>query len=156
MAARRLLPGPRSVEGRFSASRRFDGLVPSSRAVPGARGVATSPCPSVSLSLSLSHLPFSLLSPDPALRSQRLLVRLAALETDLSCRRGQLTPSGRECALGSASVGPRRVPFSAGSESFLRWLLIHRPQLERDDPLNLSILLRGGKENNDDSLSKGD
>ena len=31
-----------------------------------------------------------------------------------------------------------------------------RPQLERDDPLNLSILLRGGKENNDDSLSKGD
>ena len=31
-----------------------------------------------------------------------------------------------------------------------------RPRLERDDPLNLSILLRGGKENNDDSLSKGD
>ena len=31
-----------------------------------------------------------------------------------------------------------------------------RPQLGRDDPLNLSILLRGGKENNDDSLSKGD
>ena len=31
-----------------------------------------------------------------------------------------------------------------------------RPQLGRDDPLNLSILLRGGKENNNDSLSKGD
>ena len=41
-------------------------------------------------------------------------------------------------------------------------LLLHhthsfsRPQLGRDDPLNLSILLRGGKENNNDSLSKGD
>lgn len=35
-------------------------------------------------------------------------------------------------------------------------LSFSRPQLGRDDPLNLSILLRGGKENNDDSLSKGD
>ena len=35
-------------------------------------------------------------------------------------------------------------------------LSLSRPQLGRDDPLNLSILLRGGKENNDDSLSKGD
>ena len=37
-----------------------------------------------------------------------------------------------------------------------RFFLFFRPQLGRDDPLNLSILLRGGKENNDDSLSKGD
>ena len=41
-------------------------------------------------------------------------------------------------------------------ESLSRFFLFFRPQLGRDDPLNLSILLRGGKENNDDSLSKGD
>ena len=40
--------------------------------------------------------------------------------------------------------------------SLSRFFLFFRPQLGRDDPLNLSILLRGGKENNDDSLSKGD
>ena len=45
----------------------------------------------------------------------------------------------------SPEEGPRHVA-----------LTFSRPQLERDDPLNLSILLRGGKENNDDSLSKGD
>ncbi len=31
-----------------------------------------------------------------------------------------------------------------------------RPELRRDYPLNLSILLSGGKENNNDSPSKGD
>ena len=31
-----------------------------------------------------------------------------------------------------------------------------RPQIRRDNPLNLSILLSGGKETNKDSLSKGD
>ena len=30
------------------------------------------------------------------------------------------------------------------------------PRLRRDDPLNLSILISGGKEINRDSLSKGD
>ena len=32
----------------------------------------------------------------------------------------------------------------------------NRSQLKREDPLNLSILLRGGKENNNDSLSNGE
>ena len=31
-----------------------------------------------------------------------------------------------------------------------------RPQIRRDDPLNLSILLSGGKETNKDSLSSGE
>jgi len=30
-----------------------------------------------------------------------------------------------------------------------------RPQLRRDDPLDLSILVSGGKETNKDSLSSG-
>ena len=34
--------------------------------------------------------------------------------------------------------------------------IISRPQLRRDYPLNLSISLSGGKENNNDSPSKGD
>jgi hypothetical protein len=31
-----------------------------------------------------------------------------------------------------------------------------RSQMKRDYPLNLSILIRGGKENNHDSLSNGE
>ena len=34
--------------------------------------------------------------------------------------------------------------------------LFTRPRFERDYPLNLSILISGGKEINRDSLSKGD
>lgn len=33
---------------------------------------------------------------------------------------------------------------------------IQRPEIRRDYPLNLSILLSGGKENNNDSLSNGE
>ena len=33
---------------------------------------------------------------------------------------------------------------------------VTRPQIERDYPLNLSILLSGGKETNQDSLSSGE
>lgn len=36
------------------------------------------------------------------------------------------------------------------------FLLRLRPQIRRDDPLNLSILLSGGKETNQDSLSSGE
>ena len=35
-------------------------------------------------------------------------------------------------------------------------ILLNRSQLKRDYPLNLSILLRGGKETNKDSLSNGE
>ena len=32
----------------------------------------------------------------------------------------------------------------------------HRAELEREDPLNLNILIRGGKETNQDSPSNGE
>ena len=52
---------------------------------------------------------------------------------------------------------PPYGPVDLGSPlTHLSIFFFSRPQLGRDDPLNLSILLRGGKENNDDSLSKGD
>ena len=34
--------------------------------------------------------------------------------------------------------------------------LAHRPEIRRDYPLNLSILVSGGKETNEDSLSNGE
>ena len=56
-----------------------------------------------------------------------------------------------------SAVGPgRRIGRSKGAPPMISLRSFSRPQLGRDDPLNLSILLRGGKENNDDSLSKGD
>ena len=119
MAARRLLPGPRSVEGRFTASRRFDGLVPSSRAVPGARGFATSPIPRL---FSFSHFPrSSLLSPYPlSLCSQRLLVHPAALDPDLAPGRGRSSPLGRErVRLALLRSGPASRPSPRGGESRL-------------------------------------
>ena len=36
------------------------------------------------------------------------------------------------------------------------FIFLNRSQLKRDYPLNLSILLRGGKETNKDSLSNGE
>ena len=42
-------------------------------------------------------------------------------------------------------------------ESVLCWTsLIHRPEIGRGYPLNLSISLSGGKETNQDSLSNGE
>ena len=38
----------------------------------------------------------------------------------------------------------------------LKIFIIVRPQIRRDYPLNLSILLSGGKETNKDSLSNGE
>lgn len=35
-------------------------------------------------------------------------------------------------------------------------IIYRRPEIRRDYPLNLSILLSGGKENNNDSLSNGE
>lgn len=34
--------------------------------------------------------------------------------------------------------------------------IVTRPQIRRDDPLNLSISLSGGKETNEDSPSNGE
>lgn len=52
---------------------------------------------------------------------------------------------------GGAAGTPVRSPRFAGGFS-----PPSRPQIRRDDPLNLSILLSGGKETNQDSLSNGE
>jgi hypothetical protein len=39
---------------------------------------------------------------------------------------------------------------------FLHSLSLLRPQIRRDYPLNLSILISGGKETNKDTLSNGE
>lgn len=49
---------------------------------------------------------------------------------------------------GLAPLAPRPLPGGAPSET--------RPQIRRGDPLNLSILVSGGKETNQDSLSNGE
>lgn len=46
------------------------------------------------------------------------------------------------------------VSLLSGSHACLSFRL--RPQIRRDNPLNLSILLSGGKETNQDSLSSGE
>ena len=61
----------------------------------------------------------------------------------LAARAGSRPPPpspGREC--------PSRAPHTTR--------LVQRPQIRREDPLNLSILLSGGKETNKDSLSSGE
>jgi hypothetical protein len=125
------LPEPRPVEGRFLPLRDFAAAHPvASRTVP--RGSA--PRGRLRVRGTRSARVLSL----PALRGARRA---------LGGRSRHRPPFGALLAL-----GPRRgarLP-SRGLPSFFR------PQLGRDDPLNLSILLRGGKENNDDSLSKGD
>ena len=65
--------------------------------------------------------------------------------------------AGRSPALVAVGELPRvvcRLCTCAGN----RWAMptIFRSQIRYDDPLNLSILLSGGKETNKDSLSKGD
>lgn len=52
---------------------------------------------------------------------------------------------------------PVSLPIRGEPRPWLRPLLIRlRPQIRRDNPLNLSILLSGGKETNQDSLSSGE
>ena len=58
--------------------------------------------------------------------------------------------SGRVSGLG-LSVGGGRPPLPPGVAR-----LGVRPQIRRGDPLNLSILVSGGKETNEDSLSNGE
>ena len=57
----------------------------------------------------------------------------------------------RECV---SPASPRPVQSLAGAAPLTQPRL--RPQIRRDDPLNLSILLSGGKETNKDSPSSGE
>lgn len=65
-------------------------------------------------------------------------------------------PTRRRAASGLglslARLPARAVRGSAGGALFLGL----RPQIRRGDPLNLSILVSGGKETNKDSLSNGE
>ena len=129
------LPEPRPVEGSVSAFARFrDG---SPRRVSDGSPRLLLPRGRLRVRGTRSARVLSL----PALRGARVGLLAVGLVT--------VRLSGPFAALGSRRGA--RLPFRGLSHpSFFR------PQLGRDDPLNLSILLRGGKENNDDSLSKGD
>ena len=128
------LPEPRPVEGRFLPLRDFATVHPvASRTVP--RGSLRRAAVSES----------EVRGPRGFFPSPRYEARASGSWRSVSSPsafRGPSPPSARGAARGS--------PSAASLPSFFR------PQLGRDDPLNLSILLRGGKENNDDSLSKGD
>lgn len=70
---------------------------------------------------------------------------------------------GRGGAPGRSAAGLFRVPFSGPSSRVpsprarvRRAPSETRPQIRRGDPLNLSILVSGGKETNQDSLSNGE
>ena len=150
------LPGPRPVEGRFLPKRKFARV--KTRVSVGSSGfspeaVSETECWSEKLCegrvvlMPREFFPSSLvaLSPFPprALGGRSLSGR---------------PPHGAQ----RSGLGEGVVAWWSLSHLLAALLLLYllasftRPQLGRDDPLNLSILLRGGKENNDDSLSKGD
>ena len=66
----------------------------------------------------------------------------------------RLPPCSR---LGDRQRGSHDRPFSRRLRAAGEGLSIRlRPQIRRDNPLNLSILLSGGKETNQDSISNGE
>lgn len=69
-------------------------------------------------------------------------------------RRGPPSPSAASDPFKFFSLSP--FSYFRASSRTPRSLLRLRPQIRRDDPLNLSILLSGGKETNQDSLSSGE
>ena len=143
------LPGPRPVEGRFLPKRKF------------AR-VTTR----VSVGSSSFFLPEAV-SETECWSEKMCEGRVALMPREFFPSLVSFPPralGGRSLISGRPPHGAQRSGLGAGvvplaSRSPLSSPLLAsftRPQLGRDDPLNLSILLRGGKENNDDSLSKGD
>ena len=86
----------------------------------------------------------------PALAVQRLLV------SSLSAGVAELLPP---LLLGSPLLGELGMAVAGWPGLVCAGTLVVYgigPRLWRDDPLNLSILISGGKEINRDSLSKGD
>ena len=67
---------------------------------------------------------------------------------------GALRPAPPAAALGAAAARVSGESHPGGPHAHSTTRL--RPQIRRDDPLNLSILLSGGKETNKDSLSSGE
>ena len=66
----------------------------------------------------------------------------------------RLPASGRGAT--TALSLPPSLPLGAGGAAAAAATFRLRPQIRRDNPLNLSILLSGGKETNKDSLSSGE
>lgn len=97
--------------------------------------------------------------PDP--RDGAVAARLPVVSSTLAARgarsggRGEDGCCVRAGAKSEPRVGKRGVEGQTIIIIFLP-LLRTRPQIRRDDPLNLSILLSGGKETNQDSLSSGE
>jgi hypothetical protein len=67
-------------------------------------------------------------------------------------RREPALPPFRGGGGATQKPSPRPLRSRGGGTTHIRL----RPQIRRDDPLNLSILLSGGKETNQDSLSSGE
>lgn len=88
---------------------------------------------------------------------------MARLGSDLFVPPRRLPSSGPRALRSEVSAPKRkrsaRPPVLRGRAAAYAWrktALRARPQIRRDDPLNLSILLSGGKETNKDSPSSGE
>ena len=79
-------------------------------------------------------------------RSGRQLASLFGLTLE-RCEPAGLPPVQASTSTPSSATYRKRLQFFKPN---------HRPRLGRDDPLNLSISLSGGKETNRDSLSNGE
>lgn len=161
------LPGLRLSEGRFAISRRVSpsaaGAV-AGRVRPGLRPPKSRPLGRPPPAASSRRKPP--LHAAPGLRPRRAPFGRGCRWTPRGtpqqpasrrARAGGGDPArrggGRSAARGG--VAPRTAvspPTAATSPYSLRL----RPQIRRDYPLNLSILLSGGKETNQDSLSSGE
>jgi len=79
------------------------------------------------------------------------------LESDLGDPGPPLVPCGERTAARLLRASSAAVARETGVGSRRRSLFFTlRPEIRRDYPLNLSILLSGGKETNEDSLSNGE
>ena len=144
------LPGPRLTEGRFAINRRrprlrgwgvAGGLRACLRPPKFRRDRSLAPFPSCPPSLGRVGRGCRWDSVFPAVCGRRSPAAVRAGGSDAEVR--ALTyPS-------SASL----LPPGVGAAPLTVRL---RPQIRRDNPLNLSILLSGGKETNQDSLSSGE
>ena len=65
-------------------------------------------------------------------------------------------PTWRACARAGFGAGPSRRDLGRSHARTHAKALSCRPEIGRDYPLNLSILISGGKETNKDSLSNGE
>lgn len=165
-SARRCALSPRAVAvPRFAPRRsRREGAVCGGA---GDRGRVRAVCPSPVWASAAARVP----TPGPPLRrrpprpsrGRRLVLPAPPRLLLLRRRRRRLLPEGRrsvgvpcvrgEGGPGRSAAGLRVSPFSGPSS---RAPSETRPQIRRGDPLNLSILVSGGKETNQDSLSNGE